>query len=150
MDAKTQFTHVWYAPVLSGLITNRKEGLILAGAAGVHLGLYMTGLPAWACPIRAATGVPCPGCGLTTATAQLLHGDFSASFQTHAFASVFLFGIGVLMVASILPGRYHKRVVETISGFEMRTGILSWVLSGLMFYWGARLTGLLPFNIPGY
>lgn len=150
MDVKTNFNRIWYAPTLSGLIANRREGLILAGAAGVHLGLYMAGLPAWACPVRAATGIPCPGCGLTTATGQLLHGEFVASFQTHAFAPVFLVGSVLLMVATLLPGRYHKRAMEAISRFESRTGILSWVLSGLVFYWGARLIGFIPFNIPGY
>ena len=150
MEATTQFKRTWNAPILAGLIANRKEGLILAGAAGVHMSLFMTGLPVWSCPIRAATGVPCPGCGLTTATAQLLHGDLTASFQSHAFAPVFLVGISVLMIASIMPGQVHKRVVEAISRFEMRTGMMSWILSTLVFYWGARLTGLLPFNIPGY
>jgi len=150
MNAATSIKSAWYAPTLSSLIANRRDGLILAGAAGVHLGLYMAGLPAWTCPIRAATGIPCPGCGLTTATGQLLHGDIITSLQTHAFAPVFLLGSFLLTVTTLLPGEYHKRVTEAISRFESRTGILSWVLSGLVFYWGARLIGFIPFNIPGY
>ena len=150
MNLTANVNRIWYSPTLSSLIANRKEGLILTGAAGVHLGLYMFGLPTWACPIRAATGVPCPGCGLTTATAQFLHGDFLDSFQTHAFAPVFLLGTILLMLAVVMPGQYHEKIVRKISRFEIRTGILSWVLFGLVFYWGARLIGLLPFNIPGY
>ena len=36
------------------------------------------------CPIRAMTGLPCPGCGLTTAATALIRGDILTALQSNA------------------------------------------------------------------
>ncbi len=48
------------------------------------------------CLIRAATGVACPGCGMTRAVAALLHGDLSNMWELHPLAPVVV--IEVLVV----------------------------------------------------
>jgi hypothetical protein len=54
-------------------------GIAVAGAASVwpafNAGTGL-GLP---CPLRWATGIPCPACGLTTAAVDLAHGRLAAS-----------------------------------------------------------------------
>jgi len=47
---------------------------------------------AGACPFKAVFGIPCPGCGLTAAVDELVHGHVLASLRTHAFAPIFLAG----------------------------------------------------------
>lgn len=132
-----------YSPVLSTVLENRKESLILVGAGIVHVGLNLAGLPGWVCPVRAATGIPCPGCGLTTASVQLLHGDFIGSIHTHAFAPIFLALIAVMLTALILPNELRQRFVAALARLETRSGLTAWLLLALFLYWGARLPGSL-------
>jgi len=45
-------------------------------------------LPGLSCPLRALTGVPCPTCFLSRATASALTGNLTGSLQLHAFGPV--------------------------------------------------------------
>ncbi len=38
------------------------------------------------CPIRAVSGIRCPGCGITRACLTLARGDFGAAWALHPFA----------------------------------------------------------------
>ncbi len=137
--------NAWYSPAFSSLLTNRREGLVVFSIGGIHLVLNLIGLPVWTCPIRAATGIPCPGCGLTAAIMQFLHGDFLGSFKTHAFAPVFLFAMFVMAMSLLLPSGTRQRLVSFIYYLETRIGLTSWVLFAFLVYWGIRLIGLVPF-----
>lgn len=124
---------------------DRSAGLVICLAGGIHLGLNLVGLPGWVCPIRAATGIPCPGCGLTTSAMQFLRGNFVESFETHAFAPIFLLALLLMMVALIIPLNSRQQLVTFVDHLETRFGITAWVLFGLVVYWGIRLTGLVSF-----
>lgn len=129
-----------FSPVLSTVLENRRESLILVGAGVFHLGLNLIGLPGWVCPIRAAIGIPCPGCGLTTAAVQLLHGDIAGSLHTHAFAPVFMLTILVSLAALVLPTGPRQRLLSSLASFETKTGLTAWLSLALILYWGARLS----------
>jgi hypothetical protein len=130
---------IWYAPAFSSLLENRREGLIIVGAGVLHLGLSLAGLPGWSCPILAATGIPCPGCGLTRASMQLMRGDFVGSIRTHAFAPIFLFAMFVMVITLVLPEPRRIKLIAKITRLETRSGITAWVLFFLMLYWTMRL-----------
>lgn len=134
---------MWFSPVFSNLLENRQENLILLGAGGLHLGLSLAGLPGWVCPIRAVTGIPCPGCGLTTAVMQLARGDALGALHTHAFAPVFLLALALMLAAMFLPEGTRRSFIAGIARLEVKTGLTSWILLALFGYWIARLPGLI-------
>jgi len=103
--------------------------------AGLTLALAVKGcwpaLPGWPCPLRALTGIPCPTCFLTRATAAALTGQLEHSVRLHAFGPLVAAGLVIWSVLAIrrrrlLPVRLGNQVV---------------VLSGLALlgYWLARL-----------
>jgi hypothetical protein len=141
----TTFNQIWYAPAFSSLLENRREGLVIFGAGALHLGLSLAGLPAWRCPILAATGVPCPGCGITRATIQLLHGDMALSLQTHVFAPILLLALVFMLAAIFLPEKNRLSMIAAFKDMETHYGLTSYLMSALMLYWCIRLMGILPF-----
>jgi len=56
--------------------------------------------PEVACPLRAATGVPCPLCGMTRAVVAAAHGHVGASL---AFNPAGLIVLGLAVVAILRP-----------------------------------------------
>jgi hypothetical protein len=127
-----------FSPI-STLLRDRKFGLILTGAAGLHIGLLSLGLPSWDCPFFKLTGIPCPGCGLTRACLLLLRGDVQASIKFHAFAPVFLVLISILIIGTLLPRSLTEPLIHKAETLERQTGLTIIILGGLILYWLARL-----------
>ncbi|MEW5871544.1 MAG: DUF2752 domain-containing protein [Chloroflexota bacterium] len=136
------FERLVFTPVFATLLSQRRDGLILVGVGAIQVGLHLAGLPGWQCPIKAITGLPCPGCGLTEAVGDLLHGDWRGAMAAHAFAPLFLLAFILLLIVSVLPEAARQRTVAIIATCEQRTGLMAWVLFSLMVYWGFRLFGL--------
>jgi len=65
----------------------RGVGVVLA--AVLLLSVFLE--PTWVghqpslCVVRATTGVPCPGCGLTRSFVATAHGEFGSAFAFHPF-----------------------------------------------------------------
>lgn len=128
-----------FSPVLASLITDRRQALVIGGVVGLQFGLTAMGLPGWPCPFKAVFGIPCPGCGLSTAVGLLLHGQWHAAMTTHAFAPVFLAGTLLILGISILPETLRSRAIQSISIIERRSGVTLLIMIALFFYWGFRL-----------
>jgi hypothetical protein len=135
----------WNKPVLAALMEKRLEGGILVGVGIVHLGLSLAGLPGWQCPIYAATGIPCPGCGLTHATMQLFHGDITSSLKIHLFAPLLVASLVLLFSGLLLNGKPRLALIGLVNEVETQTGITAILLFSLLGYWLMRIMGIIPF-----
>lgn len=133
----------WFTPVITSILRNRLEASIIVGFGVLQAFLAYTHLPGWPCPIKAATGIPCPGCGLSASAGEFLHGDWQASVSTHVFAPFFLAALALMAVVVVLPGHIRRRVIKAIERFERRTGATAWFLVGFLLYWGLRLAKVL-------
>jgi hypothetical protein len=79
----------------------RAAGVALLGAATVWKILPVH--PPLACPLRTATGLPCPFCGMTRAVVAAVHGDVVKSL-TYNPAGVLVVALAVyVVVAARLP-----------------------------------------------
>ena len=133
--------NIWYQPTFAAILEKRTESSILVGVGLLQISLHLLGLPGWVCPFKQVFGLPCPGCGLTAATGQFLHGQFRESLQTHAFAPIFLGAFSLMAVVALFPKKYSAALVTRVASFEARTGLTAWLLTALMFYWIVRLLG---------
>jgi hypothetical protein len=140
LDSKLR--QLWFNAVFSSILGSPAERIALTGFGVLQVGLHMAGLPGWACPFKATFGIPCPGCGLTAALDELLHGHVLASLRTHAFAPIFLAAFIIILVSILLPEKQREKLIAAIAHLETHTGLTAWVLSGLMLYWIIRLFGL--------
>jgi len=118
---------------------SRGLALMIVGCAVTQTLLVFFGLPSWQCPIRAATGIPCPGCGLSSAMVLLLRGKWLESLDRHAFAPIFLMAFVVIAIASLLPPVWHRKVVDVMSRVERQTGFAVVIVLAFVGYWGIRL-----------
>jgi hypothetical protein len=103
--------------------------------SGLTLALWLKGclpaLPGWPCPWRALTGIPCPTCFLTRATAAALSGQLGLSIQLHAFGPVVA---AALLWCSLMSLRHRRLMLQ-----RWRLRQLVPALLGLVAYWLLRL-----------
>ena len=121
------------------LLLQRRVALILLCAVTLQTVLISVGLRGWQCPINSTLGIPCPGCGLSTAMILLIKGDWQIAIHTHAFAPVFLLAIVLMGTISILPENLHRKAVLQIAAIEKHTAFAAYILFGIIIYWIFRL-----------
>ncbi len=137
------FSEHLHRPFISPILQKRWIVLILTGAAALQIWITALGFQGWQCPIYSTLGIPCPGCGLSTATVLLIEGDWLNAMHTHAFSPVFFIGLILIGIFGILPSRFHHKALRRITVIEKRTGFAAYILLGIVAYWGLRLFGLL-------
>jgi len=128
-----------HKPFFALLLQKRRITLVLLCAITLQTVLISVGLRGWPCPIHSTFGIPCPGCGLSTAMTLLIKGDWQSAIHTHAFAPVFLFAIVLMGIVSILPKNIHRKAVLQIAAIEKHTAFAAYILFGIMIYWIFRL-----------
>ena len=89
-------------------------------------------LPGYSCPIRHATGVPCPSCFLTRSICASLGGDFLNAFKIHLFGPPLAI---FLIIWSILSFKKKKLLKINFKGKSFYIGVFLFLI-----YWIYRLT----------
>lgn len=72
---------------------------VLMMAGGLIIPLFAGTFPEVWCPLRAATGVPCCLCGMTTSVTAVMHGDLGAALAANPFGIVAVAAAIGLLVA---------------------------------------------------
>jgi len=128
-----------FQPVFATWLRNRRAVLLVCGSVALYLILSFLGYRIWLCPIYSATGIHCPGCGLTHAVHELVHGRWYAGIQQHAFAPIFVAGFIIVTFISLLPENLNRKCVSCIMTIEQRSGFFFFLMVFLVLYWFVRL-----------
>lgn len=128
---KRKLGKIFFQPFFSLLLRQKSLCLVLLLIAGILFLLQILKITVWVCPFFKITGLDCPGCGMTRAAAALFYGDIRRSLQLHPFASLFIAGWLLLLLAIIIPEKFNKRIIAQLENLEKKTGI---VLLFLLFF----------------
>lgn len=115
--------------------------LLIAGA--VYLFVFEPGISGFfpQCPFRLVTGFTCPGCGITRALHQILHGHFVAAFMLNP--------LFVLLGPFLLFALLRYSVIVMRGGRPRPNALPASVIYGLFFvilsFWIFRNTPFYPF-----
>jgi len=82
---------------------------------------HLPGNPGLACPLRTATGIPCPLCGMTTSVKATMRGDLGAAATANPF------GILAVVVAVILVLRPAWRRAQVPTVVVFAAAAVSWL-----------------------
>lgn len=114
------------------------KGFALAFVLFLLFYLIMNGVFHAFCPLLAATGIPCPGCGLTRAVLFLSKGQISRAFFMNP--SVFL-----LLFFLLYCGYYRYIKGSPVKGFPVALGLL---VAGMLMIYGYRMYLYFPDRVP--
>src|ERR1041385_8266886 len=123
---------IMFRPLFSGILRDRRLGLVICGAALLQLILAFLNYPSWPCPIFHTLGIPCPGCGMTRATLFLVRGEWKEALAMHAFAPVLLVTILLIAFCALAPKTQVARLAEGTEILERHTGLTAFILGGLI------------------
>ena len=83
-----------------------KDAIIVTPAIILfYFALHLMGIT---CPIKALTGVSCPGCGMTRAWLAMMRGDLHSAFHYHPLFLLPAFALLVFIYRKHIPQRLLK------------------------------------------
>ncbi|WP_343229892.1 DUF2752 domain-containing protein [Roseimicrobium sp. ORNL1] len=107
----------WFSSLLEQTAMCRAMLAMVALLGGAHL----MGWSIWPCFFANMTGLPCPGCGMTRATAALLKGQWGLAMKHHPFSPGFMVMAAFLAWAALAPKAWRDPVNRWVKAFERRT-----------------------------
>ena len=95
-------------------------GSILLLAALLATAWLFSGIATPRCLLHAATGIPCPTCGMTRAIWHLLHGEIGRAFLLNPLMTAALLGAAlyVCYAAVVVIGRLRRLRLEALTKTE--------------------------------
>ena len=135
---RSEKTAWFFIPVIAPILQSQLTVRIMSVIAMLQLLVTMSGVQGWRCPVYSTVNIPCPGCGLSTATVYLIRGEWRTAFSTHAFAPLFVISIAIMVILSFLPRRSYEAAVQRLAVMEAKTGMTGLLLLGFIGYWGFK------------
>ena len=117
--------------ITSRKFTNLSYALPLSLTSYLFFKQKFPWLPGYSCPIRHATGVPCPSCFLTRSICASLGGDFLNAFKIHLFGPPLAIFLVMWSILSL------KRKKLLIINFKRKFFFIGFLF--FLIYWAYRI-----------
>jgi hypothetical protein len=127
------------SPVVGPMLAHRGLSAAFGVLGIVQISAGALRLRTFSCPMLHATGIPCPGCGVSRACGAIITGHWNEALRLHLLAPFFLIASGLFVLAAVLPSRQRDQFSGLIASAERRTALTSILLLALIVYWLARL-----------
>ena len=86
------------------------------------------------CFIKSTIGVPCPGCGMTRATLELLSGDIPAALHYHPLVLIFYPAIVSLFLLWKFCRESHPKAVTAFAMIFVAVLIVTYVIRMIIYF----------------
>lgn len=134
--------HSLTKPWLGPLMRQRAICRALVGMLGTLGVAALCGVSLWSCTFAEATGLPCPGCGLTRGTLALARGDWRSALLFHPFTPCFLLLGAFVAAGAFLPRARIDRWTDRIEALEKKSRVTALFLGALLCFSLMRMLGL--------
>lgn len=125
-------------------LLGRRVRLLALAVVAASTVFPVSGLGVDLCPMHLATGLPCPGCGLSRGVAAISQGDFAAAAGLNPFSLLAWPVLVVLAVLALAPERLVRRLEARLDVHgPVLTRAFHVVLAALLGFGLLRLAWLL-------
>ena len=80
------------------------------------------------CPVRRATGLPCPACGLTRSTGAMLHGDLARSVAWHPLGPVAVVAVTAFATGHAAEERRAGHAATAAGAALVAAWLVTWAI----------------------
>jgi hypothetical protein len=91
------------------------------------------------CPIRAFTGIPCPGCGMTRSFLSLVQGNLGEAFSYHLFGPILFFFCLLAAIHLFLEIVSQRKIKALYVKILNKKTIQGLILPSILIYYLSRL-----------
>ena len=98
----------------------------------------INGLSVDLCPIHAASGLPCPGCGLSRGIASVSQGHFGHAWRMNPFSYLAWLGFVGMVVYSMLPKHARASVSVRMTASSRAALVYKWSVLAFAAFGAAR------------
>lgn len=126
-------------PAWSANALFRWESRALAAAVMAASFVFpLNGLGVDLCPLHAASGLPCPGCGLSRGIASITQGDFARAWRMNPFSFLAWAAFVALVLVSVLPASRRRQFIARASASDTLARFYKWSVLSFAAFGAAR------------